>query len=140
MNKVCLVGRLTTKPELKYTSSGVAVTRFNIAVNRTFTNSDGKREADFIPIQSWRKQAENICKYLDKGSLVSVEGRVETGYYTDQDGKNKNTWSVIADNVQFLENKKTEKTTNNLQTTANNIEDVFADFGEQVSTDDNYLD
>ena len=70
-----MIGRLTSKPELSYTSSGVATTRFTVAVNRNHTNAEGKRETDFITVRAWRKQAENICKYLDKGSQVSIDDR-----------------------------------------------------------------
>ena len=81
MNRVMLVGRLTTKPELRYTGSNLPYSRFSVAVNRTFTNNQGQREADFINVVVWRKQAENVCNFLDKGSLVSVEGRLQTSTY-----------------------------------------------------------
>ena len=150
MNKVCLVGRLTASPELKYTATNIATTRFNIAINRQFKDADGERKADFIPVQCWRKQAENVCNYLNKGSLVSVEGRIQTEKYTDKDGNNRNTWVVVADNVTFLESKNTqknEKTVQNAQVQEDNSlknaenEDPFAEFGEQVSLeDDNFLE
>ena len=80
------IGRLTAKPELRYTASNLAVTRFSLAVNRNFTNEKGERQADFINIVVWNKQAENVCNFLDKGSLVTVEGRIQTGSYEDKDG------------------------------------------------------
>ena len=86
MNRVMLIGRLTAKPELRYTGSNVPFSRFTVAVNRTFNNNNGERETDFINCIIWRKQAENVCNYLDKGSLVSVEGRIQTGSYDDKDG------------------------------------------------------
>jgi len=85
MNRVCIVGRLTSNPELKYTNSNIASTKFTVAVNRP-KREDGTQEADFIPCRAWRKQAENIVNYLGKGSQVSVEGRIQTGNYTAQDG------------------------------------------------------
>lgn len=106
MNRVNLVGRLTSKPELRYTNSNTAYTRFNLAVNRQFPNAPGQREADFIPVVVWQKSAENLCKYQDKGSLISVEGRIQIGTYTDKDGNKKNTFDVVADNIQYLEAKK----------------------------------
>ena len=140
MNRACIVGRITAKPELSYTNSGVAVTKFTVAVNRNHTNAEGKREADFITVRAWRKQAENICKYLDKGSQVSIDGRIMTGSYTDQNGNKRYFTEVVVDNAQFLDSKKTEKPANNLQTTAND-EDPFADFGEQINIeDDNFLE
>ncbi len=103
INRVVLVGRLTKDPELRYTPSGVAVARFTLAVNRTFSNQQGERQADFINIVVWRKQAENTANFLRKGSLAGVEGRIQTGSYDGQDGKKVYTTEVVADSVQFLE-------------------------------------
>ena len=76
MNRVTLIGRLTAKPELRYTGSNLPYARFTVAVNRNFRNNDGQTEADFISVIVWRKQAENVCNFLDKGRLVSVDGRL----------------------------------------------------------------
>lgn len=103
INRVVLVGRLTKDPELKYTQSGIAVTRFTLAVNRAFSNQQGEREADFINCVAWRKQAENIANYLRKGSLAGVDGRIQTGSFEGQDGKRVYTTEVVADSTQFLE-------------------------------------
>ncbi|GEK31239.1 single-stranded DNA-binding protein 1 [Kurthia zopfii] len=103
INRVVLVGRLTKDPELRYTPSGVAVARFTLAVNRTFSNQQGEKQADFINIVVWRKQAENTANFLRKGSLAGVEGRIQTGSYDGQDGKKVYTTEVVADSVQFLE-------------------------------------
>ena len=103
INRVVLVGRLTKDPELRYTPSGVAVARFTLAVNRTFSNQQGEKEADFISCIVWRKQAENTANFLKKGSLAGVEGRIQTGSYEGQDGKRVYTTEVVADSVQFLE-------------------------------------
>lgn len=105
INRVVLVGRLTKDPELRYTPSGVAMARFTLAVNRTFSNQQGEREADFINCTVWRKQAENVANFLKKGSLAGVEGRIQTGSYEGQDGKRVYTTDVVADSVQFLEPK-----------------------------------
>ncbi len=105
MNRVSLVGRLTANPELRYTSGQQPYTRFTIAIDRTYKNVQGEKETDFIGIIAWRKQAENICNYLDKGSLVSVGGRIQTGTYTDKEGNKKYSFDVVADNVQFLETR-----------------------------------
>ena len=112
MNRVCLIGRLTNKPELRQTNSNLAVTRFTLAVNRNFSNSQGQREADFITIVAWRKQAENICRYLDKGSLISVEGRIQTRNFTGQDGVRRFVTEVVCDNIQFLEPKQSTGASN----------------------------
>ena len=103
INRVVLVGRLTKDPELRYTPSGVAMARFTLAVNRTFSNQQGEREADFINCVVWRKQAENTANFLKKGSLAGVEGRIQTGSYEGQDGKRVYTTDVVCDSVQFLE-------------------------------------
>ena len=145
MNKVLLVGRLTAKPELKYTNSNVPYTRFSVAVDGVPT-ANGERRTDFINTIAWRKQAENICQYLNKGSLVSVEGRIQTGSYTDKDGNKRYTTDVSADNVRFLESKSQSEARNSsydYQPSANDINidnDPFADFGDSVSIDDNFLD
>ena len=103
LNKVVLIGRLTKDPELRYTASGIPVASFFIAVNRNFTNSQGEREADFIPIVVWRNQAENCAKYLNKGRLVAVAGRIQTRNYDTPDGQRRYVWEVVADEVQFLD-------------------------------------
>ena len=105
MNKAMLVGRLTRDPELRYTGTNTAVTSFSIAINRTFTNQAGEREADFINVVVWRKAAENVKKYVFKGSLVGVEGRVQSRSYEAKDGTKRYITEVVADNVQFLESK-----------------------------------
>lgn len=158
MNRVVLIGRLTAKPELRYTGSNVPFARFSLAVNRNFTSASGERETDFINIVIWRKQAENVCNYLDKGSLVSIEGRIQTGSYDAQDGTKRYTTDVVADSVEFLESKAQRQNNmnnannqmdnvtpydyqNEASTPSVNVEnDPFADFGDSVSIDDNFLD
>jgi len=103
INRVVLVGRLTRDPELRYTTNNIANLRFTVAVNRQFTNQSGERQADFIGCVAWRSQAENMARFLKKGSLIGVEGRIETGSYQAQDGQMRYTTDVIADSVQFLE-------------------------------------
>lgn len=103
INRVVLVGRLTRDPELRYTPNGVAVTSFTLAVNRTFTNQQGEREADFINCIVWRKQAENVANYLRKGSLAGVEGRIQTRSYDNNEGRRVYVTEVVCDSVQFLE-------------------------------------
>ncbi|WP_153126912.1 single-stranded DNA-binding protein [Peribacillus tepidiphilus] len=105
MNRVILVGRLTKDPDLRYTPSGVPVATFTLAVNRTYTNQQGEREADFINCVVWRKPAENVANYLKKGSLAGVDGRIQTRNYEGQDGKRVYVTEVVAESVQFLEPK-----------------------------------
>lgn len=103
MNKVVLVGRLTADPELRHTQSGLAVANFTLAVDRGFKSQDGEQKADFIPIVTWRNLAENCAKYLAKGRMVAVSGRIQTGSYTATDGTKRYTTDVVADEVKFLE-------------------------------------
>ncbi|MEG2321877.1 MAG: single-stranded DNA-binding protein [Bacilli bacterium] len=148
MNKVILIGRLTAKPELKYSNTNIPYARFTVAVNRNFTGTDGKREADFIGVIVWRKQAENLCNYLNKGSQVALDGHIQTGSYTDKEGNKKYTTDIVAENVTFLDSKSQTKgsdttTPYDFQKPTNDINvngDPFADFGDSVAIDDNFLD
>lgn len=105
INRVILVGRLTKDPELRYTPSGVAVANFTIAVNRPFSNQQGEREADFIQVVVWRRAAENTANFVGKGSLVGVDGRLQTRSYDNNEGRRVYITEVVADSVQFLEPK-----------------------------------
>lgn len=105
LNRVVLVGRLTKDPELRYTPNGAAVATFTLAVNRTFTNQSGEREADFINCVTWRRQAENVANFLKKGSLAGVDGRLQTRNYENQQGQRVFVTEVQAESVQFLEAK-----------------------------------
>lgn len=105
INRTVLVGRLTKDPEVKYTGSNIPYARFTIAVNRTFAGANGEREADFISCIVWRRQAENMVRFVKKGSLIGVEGRIQTGSYDDKDGKRVYTTDIVCDSVQFLEPK-----------------------------------
>lgn len=106
INRVILVGRLTKNPELRYTPNGVAVANFTLAVNRPYSNQQGEKEADFIPVVVWKSQAENAAKYLVKGSLAGVDGRIQTRNFENNEGKRQYVTEVVADSVQFLEPKK----------------------------------
>jgi len=103
MNRCVLIGRLTKDVDLRYTPNGVPVATFTLAVNRTFSNQQGQKDADFINIVVWRKPAENVANYLKKGSLAGVDGRIQTRNYEGQDGKRVYVTEVVADSVQFLE-------------------------------------
>lgn len=116
MNKVFLIGRLTRDPELRYTGSNTAVATFSLAVNRNFTNANGEREADFINIVVWRKQAENVKNYLSQGTQVAIDGRIQTRSYDDQNGQKRYVTEVVADNVEFLGSKGSS---NNMNMNAN---------------------
>lgn len=102
MNKVILIGRLTKDPELKITASGIDMCSFSLAVDRPFTNAAGDKEADFINCVAFKIVASNLVKYQRKGSLIAVEGKLQTRKYQAQDGTNRTATEVIADNVVFL--------------------------------------
>lgn len=103
LNRVILIGRLTKDPELRYTPSGVAVATFTIAVDRPFKNQQGERETDFVPIVTWRKQAETCANYLNKGRLVAVDGRLQVRTYDTAEGQRRWVTEVVADSVRFLD-------------------------------------
>ena len=104
-NRVVLIGRLTKDPDLKYSESNLPVLRFTIAVNRTFTDQNGKKQADFINCVAFRKQAENMARFLGRGSQIAVEGRIQTRNYQGKDGNTVYVTEVVAESVQFLESK-----------------------------------
>jgi single-strand DNA-binding protein len=138
LNRSILIGRLTRDPELRYTPAGVAVTQFTLAVDRPFSNSQTKeKEADFIPVVTWRQLAETCANYLRKGRLTAVEGRIQVRSYDNNDGKKVYVTEVIADNVRFLESSRTD---DNGRTVGNHAEqrDPFQDDGKpiDISTDD----
>lgn len=163
MNKAILIGRLTRDPEVRYTSSNRAVCQFSIAIDRPFTNQQsGQREADFINVVVWDKRAENVGKYMSKGRLVAVEGRIQTRNYENNEGKKVYVTEVVADNVQFLESKNAvnnnastfdnmpeppmEKSpydfadnSSNINTSVEVEKDPFASFGESIEISDNDL-
>lgn len=149
MNNVTLVGRITREPELRTIASGQTTTTINVAVNRPFTSANGEREADFINVVVWRKQAENVCKYCTKGSLVGVSGRIQTRTYDGQDGQKRYVTEVVADNVSFLGSKNATGTSNFSEVPNNNsvnpiettdvTEDPFKDFGSEVILNDDDL-
>ncbi len=160
MNKVFLIGRLTRDPELRYTGNNTPVATFSLAVNRNFTNQSGEREADFINIVVWRKQAENVKNYLTQGSQVAIDGRLQTRSYDDTNGQKRYVTEVIADNVEFMGSKSSSTNSNNAGNTgyskaseptpydfgnipepkgANVESNPFADFGASIEISDDEL-
>lgn len=110
INQVALTGRLTRDVELRYTQSGTAVATFTLAVDRQFTNAKGERESDFISCVIWRKSAENFSKFVHKGSLVGIEGRLQSRTYDDKDGKRVFVTETVVDNFALLEPKSANST------------------------------
>ncbi len=102
MNKIILIGNLTRDPEALTTSGGVNFTRFQIAVNRPFTNANGERVADYFDILAWRQLADRCAQYLYKGSKVGISGSVQRRQYEDRDGIKRTSFDVVADEVEYL--------------------------------------
>ena len=105
INRAVICGRLVRDPELRRTSNGTPVTSFTVAVNRTFKNSDGEQEADFINCVAWNKTAEIVDQYCSKGNLIGAEGRLQSRKYQDQQGNNRTVVEIIVEQIQFMESK-----------------------------------
>lgn len=130
MNRVELVGRLTRDPETRPSQSGTGVVRFSVAVNR-IRKVEGQPEADFINCIAFGKTAEYMEKYVKKGYLVSVEGRIQTGSYENQQGQRIYTTDIVCDNVQNL-------TPRDNNTPSKDVAGALSDMGLPVTTDDGY--
>lgn len=138
INSVVLMGRLTYEPELRTTPSGVSVCRFSIAVDRNYTPKGEERRADFIDITAWRQTAEFVCRYFHKGSMIALEGSIQTENFTDKDGNKRKSVTVVANNVSFC-GSKAESGTNNpafTQSAPSYADADNSDFEEIVDDDD----
>lgn len=134
-NLVVLTGRLTADPELKTTPNGISVTSFSIAVSRRYRSGE-TAETDFINIVAWRQSAEFVCKYFTKGSMIGIEGSIQTRKYTDKNGNNRTAFEVVANNVQFVESKRDAAAPGAEPASFSNAgANDFADLGD-VSDDD----
>jgi single-strand DNA-binding protein len=154
LNRVILIGRLTKDPELRYTPAGVAVTTFTIAVDRPFSGQQEKREADFIPVVTWRQLAETCANYLRKGRLTAVEGRIQVRNYDNNEGRRVYVTEVVADNVRFLESPNSSANREEMPAASggaggggggsryasrDNNQDPFADDGKPIDISDDDL-
>lgn len=142
LNSVALTGRLTNDVDLRYTQSGTAVGSFTIAVDRQFRSANGNRETDFISCAIWRKSAENLAKFTHKGSLIGVEGHVQTRTYDNAQGNKVYVTEVIVENFALLEPRHTSQESQ--QRSANNPAAVsqgngFANNGQPVDVSDDDL-
>lgn len=135
MNRVILVGRITKDPEIKKTAQDIAVVNFTIAVNRNYTDQQGEKQADFISCVVWRKQAENVAKYVSKGMLLGVEGRLQTRQYESETGM-KYITEVLCDSVQFLENKSSSIQSNEDQQPMKSQSDEFYETSKKLAAED----
>jgi len=145
MNRWNGIGRITAKPELRYTNSNVGVCNFTIAVTRKFKDNNGVYQSDFINCVAFKKTAELICEYINKGDLLGIEGRIQTRSYEGQDGKKVYVTEVVVEQIHFLQTKKSEKSNNNQMNNVNNnkqnqTEDPFSNFGKQLDNDCDLVD
>ncbi|SYX84648.1 single-stranded DNA-binding protein [Paenibacillus alvei] len=140
LNRVILIGRLTRDPDLRYTPNGVAVTQFTLAVDRPFSSQGGEREADFIPVVTWRQLAETCANYLRKGRLTAVEGRIQVRNYDNSEGKRVYVTEIIADNVRFLESNRIDRNDDRQQQHENTqSRDPFGNSGGPIDISDDDL-
>ena len=159
MNKVVLVGRLTRDPEVRTLPNGNSVASITVAINRNFRNREGNIDADFINVSIFGKQAENVGKYLSKGSMLGVDGRIQTRTYDGQDGQRRYVTEVVAENVEFMSSSRRDANTGGtpvnayVDTTSSvymdepsrdegidiSTEDPFKNFGSEVSLSDDDL-
>ena len=109
LNNVIIMGRLTRDPELRRTQGGTAVTSFTMAVDRDFKSQSGEKETDFIDVVAWRNTGEFAAKYLAKGRMAAVEGRIQVRDWQDKDGNRRKSVEVVADNVYFADSKRDSK-------------------------------
>lgn len=146
INRVVLTGRLTRNPDLRTTGSGISVGTFTLAVDRQYTDAQGKRGAEFISCVIWRKAAENFCKFTSKGSLVGIDGRIQTRNYNNADGQRVYVTEIVVDNFALLESKKDRLVNNSENNGANytsssdnwdQTPDPFAEAGDTIDIDAN---
>ncbi len=131
INMVALMGRLTFEPELRTTPSGVSVLRFQVACDRTYQKDNQNRQADFIDCVAWRQTAEFISRYFHKGSMIAVEGTIQTSNYTDKDGNKRKQIEVLANNVSFCGGKSE----NGSQGTQGAQNEQYAQSGMDINPD-----
>ncbi|EKR9302812.1 single-stranded DNA-binding protein [Enterococcus faecalis] len=138
INNVTLVGRLTKDPDLRYTSSGSGVATFTLAVNRSFTNQNGDREADFINCVIWRKPAETMANYARKGTLLGVVGRIQTRNYENQQGQRVYVTEVVCESFQLLESKKSKNSGDSVQDHAHGFSNSISSKSKTEPNNDLY--
>lgn len=134
MNKFIGIGRLTSNIELKETNNGKYYVKNSLAIKNDFKNSDGQYDSEFVNIVVWGKSAEILANYSSKGMMVAVEGRLTTRDYEKNDGTKGYITEVICEKIKLLESKKENKSLNE------NDYETYAEFGEQIDDEDNYLE
>lgn len=108
LNLAVIMGRLTATPELKQTQSGIAVTTFTVAVQRSFTAANGEKQTDFLNVVAWKNQAEFVSKYFQKGQMIALKGSIQTRKYEDKDGNKRTAVEIVANEISFCGEKNEE--------------------------------
>lgn len=144
MNRTCLLGRITKKPEVRYTENNIAVCQFSLAVTRNFKNANGEYDVDFINCVIYRKTAELMNEYVEKGDKLAIEGRLQVNNYQDKEGNKRQAVVVVVEHLSFVEGKKeTKKEEPKIEEPKEEkkglLDDVFAEFGEQIQMDETDL-
>lgn len=147
INNVVLMGRLTHEPELRVTPNNISVVRFGLAVERSYSTKGEERKTDFVDVTAWRQTAEFICRYFHKGSMIALQGAIQTDNYTDKDGNKRKSVQVVADGVSFCgskaenEGKEAPYTpqVDNAPKAVYKGQQPFADFEEILDDDDDDL-
>lgn len=127
INSTVIMGRLTADPELKTTQSGISVTSFCVAVDRSYVKEGEERQADFINVVAWRGTAEFVTRYFHKGSMIAVQGSIQTRKYEDKDGNKRVAVEILANNVSFCGSKAESKSDESAATPAADINASFAE-------------
>ena len=116
LNVIAIMGRLSRDPELRQTTTGKNVASFTIACSRGRKDANGKDLADWIPVVAWEHTAEFVCKYFEKGSLIAIDGRLQSRTYKDRDGNNRTAIEIVANNANFAGSKRTDGGSNSVPT------------------------
>lgn len=135
MNRVILVGRITKDPEVKQTQSNIPVASFTLAVNRQFADQSGERQADFIQCVVWRKQAENLARFVKKGALLGIEGRIQTRSYEAENGMRYVT-EVLCDSIQFLESRNSDSEPYEKEEQTSSLQEEFYETSKELAAEE----
>lgn len=135
LNRITMTGRLTADPELRQTASQIFFTNFSIANQRNFKNSNGERDTDFYDVTAWRATAETVTKYFIKGSMITIDGRLESRKYKDKNGNNRTAISIIAENVFFCDSKKDSQENNSPSSNVMDDGEFVPDFSVVSNSD-----
>lgn len=136
LNSIIIMGRLTADPELRSTSSGLSVSSFTVAVDRNYVRAGEEKKTDFINVVAWRQQADFVSKYFRKGSMIAVQGSLQTRNYEDKNGNKRIAYEIVADQISFCGSKSESGTYNNEASNASSYNNSSADDFSSVVDDD----